>query len=45
MAEIISLFLSATHNIQESPETVCWELQDFTCYRLKVNNSLGFIDY
>lgn len=44
MAEVISLFLTATHNIRESPKTVCWELQDYTSYRLKVNNSLGFTD-
>lgn len=28
-----------------SPETVCWELQDFTSYRLKVNKSLGVTGY
>lgn len=44
-AEIISLFLTAGHDIQEYPKTLCWELQDFTSCRLKVNNSLGFTDY
>lgn len=44
-AEIISLFLTAGHDIQEYPKTLSWQLQDFTSYRLKVTNSLGFTDY
>lgn len=38
-------FLTAGHDIWEYLNTVCWELQDFSSYRLKVNNCLGFTDY